>query len=151
MSAKTGKNAGKVITRIWESCPSSFSSRLSVLGMTLPQVGAKSGAATFLLMQLQAKWADEGKHIIDIGISINTGVDNIAAPGKKMDCIVIGDNVNFSARLESLTRQYNNHIIISEFTYDKVKNITRVNELGSVTCKGKQQPAVVYGLVGLNG
>jgi len=67
-------------------------------------------------------------------------VGNIGAPGKKMDYTVIGDNVNLDARLESLTRQYNNHIIISEYTCNKVKNITAVNELGSVTVKGKQQP-----------
>jgi adenylate cyclase len=106
------------------------------------------------LTQLQAKWAAEGKHVIDIGIGINTGdmvVGNIGAPGKKMDYTVIGDNVNLGARLESLTRQYNNHIIISEYTYNKVKNITAVNELGSVTIKGKQQPEVTYDLVGLKG
>jgi len=106
------------------------------------------------LTQLQAKWAAEGKQVIDIGIGINTGdmvVGNIGAPGKKMDYTVIGDNVNLGARLESLTRQYNNHIIISEYTYNKVKNITAVNELGSVTVKGKQQPVVIYDLVGLKG
>ncbi|MCK9418468.1 MAG: adenylate/guanylate cyclase domain-containing protein [Nitrospirae bacterium] len=104
------------------------------------------------LKELQAKWAAEGKHIIDIGIGINTGdmvVGNIGAPGKKMDYTVIGDNVNLGARLESLTRQYNNHIIISEYTYGKVRNIMRVNELGSVTVKGKQQPVVIYDLVGV--
>jgi adenylate cyclase len=106
------------------------------------------------LKELQAKWAAEGKHVIDIGIGINTGdmvVGNIGAPGKKMDYTVIGDNVNLGARLESLTRQYNNHIIISEYTYGKVMNIVKVNELGSVTVKGKQQPVVIYDLVGLKG
>jgi adenylate cyclase len=106
------------------------------------------------LTQLQAKWASDGKQVIDIGIGINTGamvVGNIGAPGKKMDYTVIGDKVNLGARLESLTRQYNNHIIISEFTYNKVKNITMVNEPGSVTVKGKQPPVVIYDLVGLNG
>jgi len=103
------------------------------------------------LKELQVKWAAEGKHVIDIGIGINTGdmvVGNIGAPGKKMDYTVIGDNVNLGARLESLTRQYNNHIIISEYTYSKVNNIIQVNELGSVTVKGKQQPVVIYDLVG---
>ncbi len=106
------------------------------------------------LKQLQAKWAAEGKHVIDIGIGINTGdmvVGNIGAPGKKMDYTVIGDNVNLGARLESLTRQYNNHIIISEYTYSKVKDIVTVNELGSVTVKGKQQPVVIYDLAGMKG
>ncbi len=57
--------------------------------------------------------------------------------------------MNLGARLEGLTRQYNNHIIISEFTYEKVKYIVRANELGSVTVKSKQKPVVVYDLLGL--
>jgi adenylate cyclase len=106
------------------------------------------------LQQLQKKWAVEGKYAIDIGVGINTGemvVGNMGAEGKKMDYTVIGDNVNLAARLEGLTRQYNNHIIVSEFTYEKVKDIVRVNELGSVTVKGKEKPVVIYELVGLKG
>jgi adenylate cyclase len=106
------------------------------------------------LKQLQDKWNAEGKYAIDIGIGINTGdmvVGNMGAEGKKMDYTVIGDNVNLGARLEGLTRKYNNHIIISEFTYAKVKDIVKVNELGSVTVKGKEQPVVIYDLVGLKG
>jgi adenylate cyclase len=106
------------------------------------------------LQELQKKWESEGKYVIDIGIGINTGdmiVGNMGAEGKKMDFTVIGDNVNLGARLESLTRKYNNHIIISEYTYARVKDIVKVNELGSVTVKGKEQPVVIYDLVGLKG
>lgn len=106
------------------------------------------------LQELQKKWESEGKYVIDIGVGINTGdmiVGNMGAEGKKMDFTVIGDNVNLGARLEGLTRKYNNHIIISEFTYAKVKDIVKVNELGSVTVKGKEQPVVIYDLVGLQG
>ncbi len=104
------------------------------------------------LKELQQKWTAEGKYVIDIGIGINTGemvVGNMGAEGKKMDYTVIGDNVNLGARLESLTRQYNNHIIISEYTYAKVKDIVEAKELASVTVKGKQLPVVIYDLVGL--
>jgi adenylate cyclase len=104
------------------------------------------------LEKLQTKWRTEGKHVIDIGIGINTGemvVGNIGAPGKKMDYTVIGDNVNLGARLEGLTRKYNNHIIISEYTYAKVKDVVEARELDSVTVKGKEKPVVVYDLVGL--
>jgi adenylate cyclase len=104
------------------------------------------------LKQLQAKWTAEGKYAIDIGIGINTGdmvVGNMGAEGKKMDYTVIGDNVNLGARLEGLTRKYNNHIIISEYTYEKVKEIVEARELDSVTVKGKENPVVVYDLVGL--
>jgi adenylate cyclase len=104
------------------------------------------------LKELQNKWTAEGKYAIDIGIGINTGdmvVGNMGAEGKKMDYTVIGDNVNLGARLESLTRKYNNHIIISEYTYGKVKDMVKVNELGSVTVKGKELPVVIYDLVGV--
>jgi adenylate cyclase len=104
------------------------------------------------LKELQKKWADEGKYVIDIGIGINTGgmvVGNMGAEGKKMDYTVIGDNVNLGARLESLTRQYNSHIIISEYTFAKVKDIVEVTELGTVTVKGKQRPVMIYNLLGL--
>ena len=106
------------------------------------------------LKELQAKWTAEGKYAIDIGIGINTGdmvVGNMGAEGKKMDYTVIGDNVNLGARLEGLTRKYNNHIIISEFTYAKVKDIVQVNELGAVTVKGRERPVVIYDLVGIRG
>ncbi|MEK6743485.1 MAG: adenylate/guanylate cyclase domain-containing protein [Nitrospirota bacterium] len=104
------------------------------------------------LQELQKKWESEGRYVIDIGVGINTGdmiVGNMGAEGKKMDFTVIGDNVNLGARLESLTRKYNNHIIISEFTYSRVKDLVKVNELGSVTVKGKEQPVVIYDLVGI--
>ena len=106
------------------------------------------------LEELQKKWAAEGRYVIDIGIGVNTGdmvVGNMGAEGKKMDYTVIGDNVNLGARLEGLTRKYNNHIIISEFTYAKVKDIVQVNELGAVTVKGRERPVVIYDLVGIRG
>ncbi|MEK6699755.1 MAG: adenylate/guanylate cyclase domain-containing protein [Nitrospirota bacterium] len=104
------------------------------------------------LEELQKKWAAEGKDVLDIGIGINTGgmvVGNMGAEGKKMDYTVIGDNVNLGARVEGLTRQYNNHIIITEFTYAKVKDIVEVKPLGSVTVKGKERPVIIYDLVGM--
>jgi adenylate cyclase len=104
------------------------------------------------LKKLQKKWEAEGKAVLDIGIGINTGemvVGNMGAEGKKMDYTVIGDHVNLGARVEGLTRQYINHIIITEFTYEKVKDVVMVNELGSVTVKGKEKPVVIYDLVGL--
>ena len=99
------------------------------------------------LKELQRKWASEGKHVIDIGVGINSGemiVGNMGAEGKKMDFTVIGDNVNLAARVEGLTRQHNCHIIITEFTYAKVKDAVNVRELGSVTVKGKVQPVVMF-------
>lgn len=103
------------------------------------------------LKELQDKWAAEGKPVLDSGIGINTGemvVGNMGAEGRKMDYTVIGDHVNLGARVESLTRQYNSHIIITEFTYAKVAHIVETNKLGTVTVKGKERPVVIYELIG---
>ncbi len=101
------------------------------------------------LKELQKKWEAEGKHVIDIGVGINTGemiVGNMGAEGKKMDFTVIGDNVNLAARLEGLTRQYNSHIIISQYTREKIGDSVAAAELASVTVKGKQKPVTIYGV-----
>jgi adenylate cyclase len=104
------------------------------------------------LRELQQKWAAEGKHVIDIGVGINSGemvVGNMGAEGKKMDFTVIGDNVNLAARVEGLTRKYDSHIIITEYTYAKVKDSVEAKELEAVTVKGKERPVVMYNVVGM--
>lgn len=84
------------------------------------------------LSELQEGWIAEGKEPLDIGIGINTGdvlVGNIGAEGKKMDYTLIGDNVNLAARVEGLTRTYKTHLLITEFTYEKIKDMLITEEL----------------------
>jgi len=107
------------------------------------------------LERLQRKWKVEGKPILDSGIGLNTGevlVGNIGAEGKKMDYTVIGDHVNLGSRIEGLTRKYKTHILISEFTLEKIKEAIesgtlyrlQVKELEKVVVKGKEKPVKVY-------
>jgi adenylate cyclase len=57
---------------------------------------------------------------------------------------VIGDNVNLGSRLESLNKEYNTHIIISEATYSKLKGSYNIRPLGSVKVKGKTREVAIY-------
>lgn len=69
---------------------------------------------------------------LKIGISINTGeaiVGNIGF-SKKMEYTVIGDVVNEVFRLQDLTRAKANSILISESTYDQVKNNIHIRPYG---------------------
>jgi adenylate cyclase len=103
------------------------------------------------LKRLQEKWKSEGKEPIDIGIGINTGdmlVGNMGST-ERMDYTVIGDAVNLGARIEALTRQYNNHIMISEFTYEEVKDMVEVKRLDAIRVKGKAEPVLMYEVLGL--
>ena len=109
------------------------------------------------LREMQQQWAREGKAPLDMGIGINTGevvVGNMGAEGRKMDYTIIGDSVNLGARVETLTRNYNAHILISEYTYKKLMGRVDAGkaaldgvgfkELDSVKVKGKAQPVVIY-------
>jgi len=61
-----------------------------------------------------------------------------------MSYTVIGDNVNLGSRLESLNKQYQSRIIISEATRERLKGQYDIRPLGSVTVKGKTKAVDIY-------
>jgi len=119
-----------------------------------PRISARRAVKTALemmekLAQLQDKWISQGLDPLDIGIGINTGDMIVGNMGSTMvmDYTVIGDAVNLGARVEGLTRRYNNSIMISEFTYKYVKDFVEVNPLEAVKVKGKEIPVMMYEVV----
>ena len=103
------------------------------------------------LKELHAKWTKEGLEPLDIGIGINTGEMIVGNMGSelRMDYTVIGDAVNLGARIEALTRQFNAHLIISEATYNYVKDIIDERPLEPIKVKGKNIPVMIYEVLGL--
>jgi len=87
----------------------------------------------------------EGKMPVDMGLGLNT--DNIVAgnigASKRMDYTMIGDGVNLAARLESACKQYSARILISDFTYQKLKGTYQVRYIDDVVVKGKTEPVGV--------
>ncbi|HQG28210.1 MAG TPA: adenylate/guanylate cyclase domain-containing protein, partial [Candidatus Ozemobacteraceae bacterium] len=91
-----------------------------------------------------------GKVPIQIGIGISTGevlCGNIGS-NKRMEYTAIGDGVNLSSRLESATKLYRAMTLLSEFTYDQVKDHVFTRELDFIRVKGKQKPVRIYELLG---
>lgn len=101
------------------------------------------------LKKLQAKWSDEGKPVLNIGIGINTGDMVVGNMGSQMrfDYTVMGDSVNLGSRLEGINKEYGTNIIISEFTYAAVKDALYCRELDAVKVKGKKRPVRIYELI----
>ena len=103
------------------------------------------------LEKLREKWRSEGKPLIYMRCGINTGemvVGNVGGYGR-FNYTVIGDSVNLGARLESANKEFGTSIMISEYTYEKVKDFVNVRELGTIIVKGKTKPVRVYELKGL--
>jgi len=103
------------------------------------------------LKVLHGEWQERGLEPLDIGIGVNTGEMVVGNMGSelRMDYTVIGDAVNLGARVEALTREFKCYFIISEFTYNYVKDIVDVKPLQSIKVKGKTIPVMVYEVLAL--
>jgi adenylate cyclase len=120
-----------------------------------PSLGAAQAAQAALAMNrelsgLQEKWLEEGKLPLKNRIGISSGrviVGQIGSPIRQ-DRTVIGDAVNTAARLEALNKEYFTDIIMSQHTYDLVRERARVKSLGIVTIKGRLEPLGIYALCG---
>jgi len=102
------------------------------------------------LKRLNEKWTAEGKQPMDIGIGINTSPMMVGNMGseQRFDFTVMGDSVNLGSRLEGANKSYKTNIIISEFTFERVKDEFACMELDSVRVKGKTEPVKIYNLLG---
>ena len=61
----------------------------------------------------------------------------------RLNYTVIGDNVNLASRLESVTKDYQVSIIVSENTRNLSANI-KFRKLDRITVKGKQELVTIY-------
>ncbi len=98
------------------------------------------------LRELNADWARRGRPELESGIGIHSGemlAGNLGSE-KIQSYTVIGDNVNLASRIESLTKQYEAEILVSEATAAALAGDYGLVELGEVTVKGKTAPVRIF-------
>lgn len=101
------------------------------------------------LKEVNNSFKEKGLPSLDIGIGINTGFAVVGNMGADMrfDYTAIGDTVNLASRLEGQNKYYGTHIILSEFTAEKVKGKFLIREIDLLRVVGREKPSAVFELM----
>ncbi len=100
------------------------------------------------LATLNEKLASLGQEEVAIGIGINNGpiIAGYMGSSKSMEYTAIGDHVNLAARLCGAAVP--GQILLSDRTYDAVKEHVNAKPLEPIRVKGKSEPISIFQLIG---
>jgi len=103
---------------------------------------------------LRQKWEGEGKPSkLEMGIGLNSAevFVGLVGSGRRVNYTVMGDGVNLASRVQDLTKDLQWPLLITEFTYEIVKNEFDADFGDSRLVKGKTVPVGMYKVRGEKG
>jgi len=90
---------------------------------------------------------EKGEIATRIGVSSGPMVVGNLGSSQRMDYTAVGDTVNLSARLESVNKTYGTTNIVSEYTWEYVRDEYLFRELDYIRVKGKNRPIRIFTLI----
>ena len=142
------KYIGDAIMAVWGAPESSGS----------PAQDALNAVSAALMMRLSLfnynkERAAKGLLPVRIGCGINSGpvVAGQIGSEERMEYTVIGDAVNLASRTEALNKPFATDILITENTYNLIKDHVVVQEMPGVHVKGKTDAIKMFAVINLAG
>jgi signal transduction histidine kinase/class 3 adenylate cyclase len=105
------------------------------------------------LRELQQRWAEEGRgEFFRVRMGVNTGSMGVGNMGSKtrINYTVMGEAVNFAARLEGTGKVYGVSTMISHHTYERVQGVIEARLLDTIR-PVQGEPVKVYEVLGRKG
>ncbi len=135
------KFIGDAIMAVWGVPESKGNDALNAVNATIEMRTA--------LLEFNKGRGSDKKPVIKIGCGLNTGPVLAGQIGSddRLDYTVIGDAVNLASRVETLNKPFGTDILISEDTYQIVKNEFDCEAMQKIKVKGKSEPQQIYAVI----
>jgi adenylate cyclase len=100
------------------------------------------------LVEVNKRFSGQGWPTLRHGIGIHTGeavAANIGSPDR-LSYLLVGDTVNLASRLQGLTKDMGEEIIISKATRVRLQDNLQLRRLTASKVKGKSEPVEIFAL-----